>query len=207
MMAAGLSVPSTVKGLNPDWIVPPPSTPVFFETTVTNTTEFSSPGFLIDVSQSNTNFSNPNDWLIEIFELDPTQFRNGRRDLAGLTPTDLPLFLNNQAVKSGYLHAGLAAAKGDVVERASIWLTELFTSRATSLDERFSPSSFLLPENRSGVFISQAYSGNAYRGTTFFDANRTQADIIANADPNQKWIQAMSVNITIAMLDLSLIHI
>lgn len=198
---ASLRVPSVAQGLNPDWIVPPPSTPVLLDTTISNRADIAPDGYFIEVTQTNMNFANDNDWLIEIFELDPAQFPNGRSDLAGLTPDSLPTFLNNRPVKAGYLHASLSQAKNDVVERSSTWLVELFTSKATSLDQRFSPSSFLLPLDRSGVFISQAYSGNAYRGTTFFEGNRNQANIIANADPNQKWIQAMGINITIAMLD------
>jgi hypothetical protein len=170
------------------------------ETSPANTNQVK---FKLDKFGSNNALSargnNPLDWIVEIYELDPKQFPEGKANVDALTPIDSPKRLRNGPVATGFVRASLASKKLDLLKLAADALADLMFA---SVEEK--PNEFLFDKRKDAVYVSHAFSGNLWYGTEFFAVgpNANQINLLNRIDGNSIWTKALALNTTLAAIDV-----
>ncbi len=141
--------------------------------------------------------NNPLDWIVELYRVDPAQFKNGRASVDALTAFDTPKLLGDEPFATGFVRASLASKKLDLLKMLSDALSDKVYA---GVEDK--PNEFVVARNAPGVYVSHAYSGNLWYGTSFFAATANQTGMLDRLNGNSAWSRALALNITLAALDI-----
>lgn len=210
----GISPPITTQGFKPttvsdakllDLFPPPNPHPSFaYDPVLESRLDFNSDNrrqFLFSFN----NLRDPSlDYVIDLYELEPSQFTNGFNSVAALQGQDSYIFANDVPWATGFVRAKLAGGKLDWFGAAYDALLNAVTSPIES-QIGVTPNVFEIPRNQDAVFAAHAYSGNLWYGLDYTAYG--QADLLNKVDPNGEWTRTLSANVVIAAVDLSSIVI
>ncbi|MEO0796869.1 MAG: right-handed parallel beta-helix repeat-containing protein [Verrucomicrobiota bacterium] len=164
---------------------------------------------------------NPLTWMFSVYEINPNRF-NDRQAVADFDQSDSvfqfvePGFSPNPAVGpiyQGSVDADLGAADVDVGELLVNAVFSQFESAVandhqliTGAKPTFTPAKnqFLLPGDREGIYVIQAFSGNLAFGYEYWDdpGSVSQIRILEAQDRLSQWETALALNIVILSVDL-----
>ncbi|GEM_PF-1463562 len=144
------------------------------------------------------------DYVIDLFELDPSQFTNGFASVEALDGQDGYTFKNDIPWASGFVRAKLSGGKLDWFGAAYDAILGAITS---PLEDALGlkPNVFEIPRNQDAVYAAHAYSGNLWYGLD--KTVNGQENLLNEIDPNNQWTRTLAANVVIASIDLSSLFI
>jgi hypothetical protein len=132
---------------------------------------------------------------LEIWRVNPAWFADGFEKVNRMGITDIPTVLDMEAFASGFVSAKLGSSNLSPADLLAKQVSKFIIGKP-------SDNQFVLPRDRSGVYVVNAFSGNIWFGTEFMDPGRSQAFLRAQIDPNGQWVHALTTNIVITAIDL-----
>lgn len=190
--SGGLSIGDLfLKDLNPDYSTSIPATPTLLDSSLVPGPGPGQATFMLDSSSPANNV----DWLVQLFQVNPSALPGGLKDINALTNYDRPTRLSLTPIAEGMARASLDGEVFDFVDTFIKFVASPFYTDFRSYTNHLSSAP-------PGVYVSHAYSGNVWYGTRLLLTTRSQSDLIGSLGGSTKNYEAMSVNLVIAAVDL-----
>ncbi len=164
---------------------------------------------------------NPLSWLFSVYEIDPSQFNN-REEVENFDNSEAtfdfvqPGYVDLPAIGPYYLGSIDADLGGADVDIGEVVINKVFAAfeeaaandynLLTGNKPTFTPAKnqFLVPGDREGIYVIQAFSGNLAFGYEHWDdlGSVTQIPVLNSQDKLSQWQSALVLNVVILSFDL-----